>query len=163
MPLCIRRAQYLDTYGIGQLLSLTFYPWAQWFAPLMDLLVALDVQSRFNEGNSHYLCVIALWQGQVVGTVEIAVRTMAIGRVPYLFNLAVHPRWQGQGIGTKLLQTCVEMIVPWHFPYLYLHVLASNKIAQKLYYRSGFECCQVEKRWLRPDRLLLRKSLYCAP
>ncbi len=159
MSLSIRQAEYLDSYNVGQLLSLSFYPWGQWARPLMDLLVALDVQSRFNEPGSQYICMIALVGNQVVGSLEISLRYIPIGRVPYLFNLAVHPQWRRRGIGSKLIDAGEAKVADWHIPYLYLHVLANNYAAQKLYFRSGFECYQTEKRWFRPDRLLLRKTL----
>lgn len=149
----------MDTYSVGQLLSLSFYPWGQWARPVIDLLVALDVQSRFNEPNSHYVCMVALVGNRIVASLEISLRLIPIGRVPYLFNLAVHPQWRRRGIGSKLIAAGEAMISDWNFPYLYLHVLANNKAAQELYYRSGFECYQLEKRWLLPDRLLLRKNL----
>ncbi|PLS69455.1 MAG: hypothetical protein CV045_01850 [Cyanobacteria bacterium M5B4] len=157
--LCIRQAEYLDTYAIGELLSLSFYPWGQWAKPLMDLLVALDVQSRFNEPNNFYLCTIAMVEGKVVASLEIALRLIPIGRVPYLFNLAVHPQWRRRGIGARLLRESEVLIASWNVPYLYLHVLSHNQPAQQLYLRSGFEIWQREKHWFRAERLLMRKVL----
>jgi len=159
MPVYLRRAEYLDTYAIGQLLSLSFYPWGQWARPLMDLLVALDVQSRFSEPDSQYVCLIASTGSRVVGSLEISFRYIPIGRVPYLFNLAVHPQWRRRGIGSRLIAMGETIIAGWNVPYLYLHVLANNYPAQQLYLRSGFECYQIEKRWFRPDRLLFRKMI----
>ena len=82
MPVYLRRAEYLDTYAIGQLLSLSFYPWGQWARPLMDLLVALDVQSRFNEPDSQYVCLIASTGSRVVGSLEIPSVTSRSGACP---------------------------------------------------------------------------------
>lgn len=48
----------------------------------MDLLVALDVQSRFNEPNNFYLCTIAMVEGKVVASLEIALRLIPIGGCP---------------------------------------------------------------------------------
>ncbi len=57
----------------------------------------------------------------------------------YIDTLAVHGKWQGKGIGTKLLQHAIDTYVVKKKETLGLLVNENNPNAKKLYLNLGFE------------------------
>ncbi|WON77531.1 ribosomal protein S18-alanine N-acetyltransferase [Serratia sp. UGAL515B_01] len=55
-----------------------------------------------------------------------------------LFNIAIHPDWQRQGLGRTLLNALVEQLVTRGIVTLWLEVRASNLVAIALYEDLGF-------------------------
>lgn len=56
----------------------------------------------------------------------------------YINNVAVHPKHQNKGYGTKLINSLIEKAKK-EASAITLEVRASNIIAQKLYEKAGFE------------------------
>ncbi|WP_348635262.1 ribosomal protein S18-alanine N-acetyltransferase [Lactobacillus sp. ESL0679] len=56
----------------------------------------------------------------------------------HITNLAVAPNWQGQGLGTRLMQIMIELAQKWGCEYVSLEVRVDNLVAQKLYCQLGF-------------------------
>ncbi|MEZ5354219.1 MAG: ribosomal protein S18-alanine N-acetyltransferase [Bryobacteraceae bacterium] len=56
-----------------------------------------------------------------------------------LLNLAVAPEWRGQGVGWRLLETCVAHSVERGGKEMFLEVRESNVRAISLYERYGFQ------------------------
>lgn len=56
----------------------------------------------------------------------------------HLLNVAVDPRWQGQGIGTLLLESGIARARAQRRSVIYLEVRMSNDAARRLYHRLGF-------------------------
>jgi ribosomal-protein-alanine N-acetyltransferase len=54
-------------------------------------------------------------------------------------NLAVHPRWRGRGVGSRLLRHVVEFAVEQGCVEATLEVRPSNTPALKMYERAGFK------------------------
>ena len=63
----------------------------------------------------------------------------AICNEGHITNIAVHPNYRGQGIGSKLVESLIENSSSWYINSLTLEVRASNKIAQDLYKKYGFK------------------------
>ena len=63
----------------------------------------------------------------------------AICNEGHITNIAVHPNYRGQGIGSKLVESLIENSSSWYINSLTLEVRAYNKIAQNLYKKYGFK------------------------
>lgn len=64
-----------------------------------------------------------------------------------LFNIAVHPKAQGKGIGKQLLSGLIEQLRCRDVLTLWLEVRASNQAAIQLYQSLGFNEVTVRKRY----------------
>lgn len=87
--------------------------------------------------NGHY--VVAEHAGQVVGHAMLDPLPFAAVRHVVHLTLAVHPGWQGRGVGRALL----AHLIAWAkaapaVEKIELHVRASNTAAQALYLSLGF-------------------------
>jgi L-phenylalanine/L-methionine N-acetyltransferase len=86
--------------------------------------------------NDHYM--IAEQAGQVVGIAGLTVGTGRQRHSGYLF-LYVAAQHQGQGIGSQLLQTLLDLADQWLLlRRVELTVLTENEGAKRLYERFGF-------------------------
>lgn len=56
----------------------------------------------------------------------------------HLLNITVAPAWQGQGLGSQLLQQVFALGIERGLSMLWLEVRSSNQRARALYRRSGF-------------------------
>lgn len=80
-----------------------------------------------------------------------------------LHNMAIHPQWQGQGLGSIFLQTLIETL-PSTIKMMYLEVRVTNFRAIRLYSGLGFEKIAERKGYYRTelgseDALIMRKVL----
>ena len=114
----------------GQLVSLP--------AELLDERFAQKIASLAVADNGRYL--VAEAGGQLVGHAMLDPLPLAAVRHVVHLTIAVHPGWQGRGVGRALL----EALVSWAreapaVGKIELHVRASNTKAQALYRTLGFE------------------------
>ena len=65
----------------------------------------------------------------------------------HICTLAVHPDWQGRGLGALLLTSLIEHAIELDAAIVTLEVRASNLMAQKLYRRYGFAQVGLRKRY----------------
>ena len=84
--------------------------------------------------------MVACVRGEVVGHLALSVylspRTCHSGH----FGIAVRDDWQGKGVGTALMNACVDLADNWlGLTRLDLRVFADNARAIALYERFGFE------------------------
>lgn len=56
----------------------------------------------------------------------------------HITNLAVDPDWQGQGLGSCLLERLIQLAQQWSCQRVSLEVRADNAIARRLYEEFGF-------------------------
>ena len=80
----------------------------------------------------------------------------------HVLNLAIHPEWQGRGLGRLLLESVLERAVSRGAAYVTLEVRRSNLIAQSLYTSLGFTEAGVRKNYYRDngeDALVLDREL----
>lgn len=64
--------------------------------------------------------------------------------VAHLLSIAVHPQWQGQGLGRILMDWCILLAGQRELPVL-LEVRRSNERARAFYARCGFRQIGVRK------------------
>ncbi|URL01594.1 ribosomal protein S18-alanine N-acetyltransferase [Avibacterium sp. 20-126] len=64
-----------------------------------------------------------------------------------LFNLAIDPAYQGQGLGKQLLHSLIDKLREQGILTLWLEVRQSNEIAQKLYRQCGFNEVDIRKNY----------------
>ncbi len=142
----IRKAQVED---ISQLLDIEHYcydnPWPR---------------EAFEEeiGNGDLgIGLVAEDEGIIVGFLT----GMAMAQELHLHNIAVHPDYQGRGIGRGLMEAVDAYCREGNFKRITLEVRQDNDIARKLYLSLGFEAVGTRKDFYSPgqDASLYTKEL----
>ncbi|MFC0309800.1 ribosomal protein S18-alanine N-acetyltransferase [Gallibacterium trehalosifermentans] len=88
---------------------------------------------RNNQGEN-YLNLKVIQQDQIVG---FCICQIVLDEAT-LFNIAIHPQYQGQGLGKSLLQSLMGQLKAKGVATLWLEVRESNQKAQCLYQTLGF-------------------------
>ena len=178
----VRPADLNDVPQLAGVLAKSFYPplgWQRWLHPILRFGIHEDIKQRLQSAQPHYRCFVAISPGvttrqdQVVGTVEISCRRYRLWNFNqpqqvYLSNLAVREDWRRQGVAHQLLAASEQQATDWGFQELYLHVMADNGRALRLYEKMGYQMMQVETTILsllnaQPQCLLLKKGLSLHP
>lgn len=111
----------------------------------IDSIAAIEQQvtphpwsrQQFQDSFEKHHCLAMIAAGQLVG---YAIYTVVVGEAEIL-NIAIAPEWQGQGLGSQLLDAVMERITP-QAERLFLEVRADNYPAQALYQNAGLvEIC----------------------
>ena len=97
---------------------------------------------RNNQGNK-YLNLKWQAQGEILA---FAICQQVLDEAT-LFNIAVHPKAQGKGIGKQLLSGLIAQLRCRDVLTLWLEVRASNQVAIQLYQSLGFNEVTVRKRY----------------
>lgn len=87
----------------------------------------------YSKYNHQYICLLS--EGQIIGFIGIRV-VLEDGHVT---NIAIHPNYQGQGLGTLLIQEVEKFAKKQKCQTMSLEVRISNRDAQRLYRQLGFE------------------------
>ena len=90
--------------------------------------------------------------GRLLGNVTIT-REDAAGRRWFVSNVAVHPAWQGRGLGRRLMEAVLASIRRQGGRMVLLQVRADNEPAQRLYRRLGFVRFDTVVELMRPGSL----------
>lgn len=69
----------------------------------------------------------------------------------HITNIAVVPSWQGKGVGTLLLELLKRVAKEEKVSSLTLEVRVSNKTAQGLYQKMGFEALRIKRNYYHGD------------
>jgi ribosomal protein S18 acetylase RimI-like enzyme len=116
--------------------------------PLLGSLIALlDSLSPPGEG----MMPGFVWREgrRVIGTASVRhIRTFHHGWL--ISNVAVHPDWQGRGIGRELMEAAVDFARGFGGAWVVLQVRDDNAVAQKLYASMGFQKVGAVVRLRRP-------------
>lgn len=174
----VRPAAIADLQQVADVLASSFYPpsgWQQWFYPLFRFSIYEDLKQRSQGGQKHYQCLAAIAperksrRNVVIGTVEMSYRQQGLwafnrSRQVYLSNLAVREGCRRRGVARRLLENAEQLSLAWGFREMYLHVMADNARARRLYQTMGYQLQKVEPTLfsllsLQPPRLLLKKVL----
>lgn len=80
-----------------------------------------------------------------------------IGDEAQISNIAVHPDFRGRGIGKKVIQEIMELMVKQGVRYVVLEVRPSNQVARALYHKLGFEVIGIRKDYYKnpPENALV--------
>ena len=108
-------------------------------------------------GNKLSLWLVAEHEGQVLGYVG---SQTVLGETD-MMNIATHPDFRKQGIGTALIRTLIDTLSAQGSHSLMLEVRASNDSAISVYEKMGFIQVGVRKNYYRnpkEDALILRKE-----
>ena len=100
--------------------------------PLLD-----DLYTYYNKERAVYY--IIEYEGIPVGGAGITPLENYSGNVCELQKMYFKPSVRGQGIGTRLLEKCLQTAVEFRFEACYLETMPYMKAAQSLYLRYGFE------------------------
>ncbi|MCL6431285.1 MAG: GNAT family N-acetyltransferase [Anaerolineae bacterium] len=95
-----------------------------------------------------------VWEqdGRLIGNASISLEDAASGRW-FMSNVAVHPDYQGRGIGRRVVEEALEAIRRHGGRQIVLQVRVDNEPAQRLYRRLGFERFDTVVELLRPGLL----------
>lgn len=175
----IRAAQIKDLTPLVSVLLDSFYTQAkatQWLYWILRIGIQEDIKAKIKVPANQYACLVATTihpdsahSDRVIGTAEISQRPCETWQFfppqrAYLSNLAISPEHRRRGAARQLISTCETVARGWGFRHVYLHVMADNAAAKRLYEQSGYQLCEVSNPvlsalGLRPQRLLLSKRI----
>ncbi|OBW94858.1 ribosomal protein S18-alanine N-acetyltransferase [Gallibacterium salpingitidis] len=96
-----------------------------------------------NNQGDNYLNLKILQQQQIVG---FCICQVVLDEAT-LFNIAIDPTFQGNGLGKQLLQELMNQLINKGVNTLWLEVRESNKKAQSLYQALGFNEVTLRKNY----------------
>ena len=99
-------------------------------------------KQQFQESLASYQCTVYEQSNQVVGLCIL----QAVLDEANLLLMAIHPKFQGQGLGYQLLEKSIELLKN-HPVQIFLEVRESNLGAIKLYEKSGFHQIDLRKNY----------------
>ncbi|MCX5961776.1 MAG: GNAT family N-acetyltransferase [Cyanobacteria bacterium] len=145
-PVTVRSAQILDITGMSKVLVQGFnlVPYA-WMHPIAQAGIQADLKVRMDRKNSYHAFVAVDPTGDpsaIVGSVEVTLQKPNLSCQPtsyaYLSSLTVACNYRRLGVAQQLIQACERQIGLWNQSDLYLHVLAENVAARRLYLQLGY-------------------------
>ena len=105
--------------------------------------------------------LVAVGGAGVVGYVTVLLRRGSAGA--RIYSLAVHPRWQGRGVGTRLLQLAESRAAQRGCTFMRLEVRADNAGAIRQYVRAGYGRIGVKPAYYDDGEMALRFQKPLAP
>lgn len=108
------------------------------------------LRSERNGGEPYY-CRVVIIEGESLRTDQI-IGFHIISKIMdelHILNVAVAPNFQGKGFGHVLLNDIVDLAKGHDIAKIFLEVRASNRVAQSLYRKWGFEQISVRKNYYR--------------
>ncbi|MEE2025226.1 MULTISPECIES: GNAT family N-acetyltransferase [Alkalimonas] len=136
MPVIIRHAEQADAKAMQQI-----YQQPSVYANTLQLpLQALNHWEQLCQSRPGFYNLVAELDGDVVGQLGLQQFQNQRRRHAADIGMAVSEPFQGQGIGSALLRTALEMADNWlNIRRLELQVYSNNEAAVALYERFGFE------------------------
>jgi putative acetyltransferase len=137
MKIEIRHAEPEDYKAIQQIHA---QPRAIWGTLQLPFPPAELWKKRLAEKPDNLYSLVASVENDIVGSLGLwldsqSPRRRHVGSL----GMAVHDQWQGQGVGTVLLEAAIELADQWlNIVRLELTVYTDNEPAIKLYQKSGF-------------------------
>jgi putative acetyltransferase len=137
MNLTIRRAEPSDYEGMHKIFSGPKVIWGTLQLPYPSVEMW---RKRLAENSENVFELVACVEGEIVGQVFLQIfprpRRKHVGQI----GMSVRDDFQGQGVGTALMQAAVDMADHWlNVLRLELDVYTDNEPAVRLYKKFGFE------------------------
>ena len=155
VPVTVRSAQTLDIAGMSKVLVQGFnlVPYA-WMHPIAQAGIQADLKVRMDRKSSYQSFVAVDPNGDptaIVGTVEVTLQKPNLSCQPtsyaYLASLTVARDYRRLGVAQQLIQACERQVGLWNQSDLYLHVLAENVAARRLYLQLGYGIHRKIRSW----------------
>lgn len=108
-------------------------------------LPPLNIQQLKHHFKTHHAWVSCLADQAVLGFVI----AQSIDNMAEILNIAVHPGWQRQRLGQKLMQACLLQLKEKNLKEVWLEVRANNASALQLYSKLGFKKVGQRKNYYR--------------
>jgi GNAT superfamily N-acetyltransferase len=85
----------------------------------------------------------------LVGVVSVCLDILSVrfGRRASIEDLAVHPEWRSQGVGTRLLRTAMAWAREQGADYVFLESGVARTAAHRFYLREGASHAAAAFRW----------------
>jgi L-phenylalanine/L-methionine N-acetyltransferase len=98
-------------------------------------------KKRLTEKPDSLYSLVACVENEIVGFLGLWIDSHSPGRRHIGgIGMAVHDKWQGQGVGTALMEATIELADKWlNLVRLELTVYTDNEPAIKLYQKFGFK------------------------
>jgi L-phenylalanine/L-methionine N-acetyltransferase len=134
----IRRQEPEDFLGLQRILA---QPRAIWGTLQVPYPSAQAWRKRLAEQAENVYALVACVNQEIVGSLGLfandrSARRRHVGQL----GMAVHDQWQGQGIGTALMNAAIDLADRWlNLNRLELTVYTDNEPAIRLYKRFAFE------------------------
>ena len=137
MNLTIRRAEPSDYEGMHKIFTGPKVIWGTLQLPYPSVEMW---RKRLAESQENVFEMVACVEGEIVGQVFLQIfprpRRKHVGQI----GMSVRDEYQGQGVGSALMQAAVEMADRWlNILRLELDVYTDNEPAVRLYKKFGFE------------------------
>lgn len=100
--------------------------------PYLDLMF-----EEYNKPKAAYFVVE--WEGRILGCAGVASLENGDPQICELQKMYFLPETRGLGIGSKMMELCLEQARTFNFKKCYLETMPFMHAAQKLYKKSGFE------------------------
>ena len=109
---------------------------------IMDWALSEKGKTYFTElvNNPHAICFVAEENKMLVGYIAANKKDFGYRKSTYLEieNMGVNPSHRSQGVGTKLIQTCLAWAKEHGFTKAYVNAYSHNKKAIAFYQENGF-------------------------
>ena len=160
LTITIRSAQSIDIVGMSKVLVQGFnlVPYA-WMHPIAQAGIQADLKVRMDR-KSLYQAFVAVDSvvgaagdaTAIVGTVEVTLQkpnyfACQPDSYAYLASLTVASGYRRLGVAQQLIQACERQVGLWNRSDLYLHVLAENVAARRLYLQLGYGIHRTIRSW----------------
>ena len=109
---------------------------------------AQEIREELSRERDGSFPLVACVDGEVVGQLTLSVYMNPRTRHSGHFGIAVRDDWQGRGVGTALMEACLDLADNWlNLSRLDLRVYVDNAPAIALYEKFGFEIEGTHKRF----------------